>query len=73
MYSLKKNTTTNPWLHILNDQVFTKSTTTNFTVEKRMKREMVLFITYLSFTAKEKNKAMKSTKQNAVKADYYHY
>jgi len=34
---------------------------------------MVLFITYLSFTAKEKNKAMKSTKQNAVKADYYHW
>merc|ERR1712238_7155 len=35
---IKKNTT-NPWKHILNDQVFTKSTTTNFTVEKRMKRK----------------------------------
>merc|ERR550532_1977361 len=35
---IKKKNTTNPWQHILNDQVFTKSTT-NFTVEKRMKRE----------------------------------
>jgi len=34
---------------------------------------MVLFITYLRPSLqKEKNKAMKSTKQNAVKADYYH-
>jgi len=33
---------------------------------------MVLFITYLrpSLQKEKKNKAMKSTKQNAVKADY---
>jgi len=59
MYSLKKNTT-NPWQHILNDQVFTKSTTTNFAVEKRMKREKkqkmngVIYYLLTSFTAKEK-------------------
>merc|ERR1711971_1356938 len=71
---IKKNTT-NPWQHILNDQVFTKSTTTN---EKRMKREKkqkmngVIYYLLTSFTAKEKkNKAMKSTKHNAVKADYH--
>jgi len=66
--------------HILNDQVFTKSTTTtNFTVEKRMKRETkqkmngVIYYLLTSFTAKrKKNKAMKSTKQNAVKADYHY-
>jgi len=77
MYSLKN--TRNPWKHILNDQVFTKSTTTtNFTVEKRMKRETkqkmngVIYYLLTSFTAKrKKNKAMKSTKQNAVKADYH--
>merc|ERR1712183_1202738 len=64
---IKKNTT-NPWQHILNDQVFTKSTTTNFAVEKRMKREKkqkmngVIYYLLTSFTAKEKkNKAMKST------------
>jgi len=36
---------------------------------------MVLFITYLrpSLQKEKKNKAMKSTKQNAVKADYYHW
>merc|ERR550532_832889 len=57
---IKKNTT-NPWQHILNDQVFTKSTT-NFTVEKRMKREtkqkMNGFFYYLlsSFPAKRKKK-----------------
>jgi len=61
MYSLKKNTT-NPWQHILNDQVFTKSTTTNFTVEKRMKRETkqkmngVIYYLLTSFTAKRKKK-----------------
>merc|ERR550532_2733393 len=59
---IKKNTT-NPWQHILNDQVFTKSTTTtNFTVEKRMKRETkqkmdgVIYYLLTSFTAKRKKK-----------------
>lgn len=35
---------------------------------------MVLFITYLrpSLQKEKKNKAMKSTKQNAVKADYHY-
>jgi len=61
MYSLKN--TRNPWKHILNDQVFTKSTTTtNFTVEKRMKRETkqkmngVIYYLLTSFTAKRKKK-----------------
>ena len=51
---IKKNTT-NPWQHILNDQVFTKSTTTNFTVEKRMKREWCyLLLTYVLHCKKKK-------------------
>ena len=33
----------------------------------------VIYYLLTSFTAKRKNKAMKSTKQNAVKADYYHW
>lgn len=79
MYSLKKNTT-NPWQHILNDQVFTKSTTTtNFTVEKKNEKRnktknewCYLLLTYVLHCKKKKNKAMKSTKQNAVKADYHY-
>merc|ERR1719512_708919 len=52
---IKKNTT-NPWQHILNDQVFTKSTTT-FTVEKRMKREWCyLLLTYVLHCKKKKKK-----------------
>merc|ERR550532_591270 len=60
---IKKKNTTNPWQHILNDQVFTKSTTNNnFTVEKRMKRETkqkmngVIYYLLTSFTAKRKKK-----------------
>ena len=58
-YVFIKKTTTNPWQHILNDQVFTKSTTTNFTVEKRMKRETknewcYLLLTYVLHCKKKK-------------------
>jgi hypothetical protein len=83
MYSLKKkhNKQILGKTHILNDQVFTKSTTNQLYCrkkewkEKQNKKWMVLFITYLrpSLQKKKKNKAMKSTKQNAVKADYYHW
>jgi hypothetical protein len=60
MYSLKK-TTTNPWKHILNDQVFTKSTTTNFTVEKKNEKRnktknewCYLLLTYVLHCKKKK-------------------
>lgn len=80
MYSLKKTQQILGKTHILNDQVFTKSTTNQlYCRKKRMKRETkqkmngVIYYLLTSFTAKrKKNKAMKSTKQNAVKADYYH-
>lgn len=57
---IKKNTT-NPWQHILNDQVFTKSTTTNFTVEKKNEKRnktknewCYLLLTYVLHCKKKK-------------------
>jgi len=75
MYSLKN--TTDPWQHILNNQVHHHQLYCRKKEwkEKQNKKWMVLFITYLrpSLQKEKKNKAMKSTKQNAVKADYYHW
>jgi len=39
--------------------------------ENKTKMNGVIYYLLTSFTAKRKNKAMKSTKQNAVKADYH--
>merc|ERR1712021_75706 len=69
-YVFIKKTTTNPWQHILNDQVFTKSTTTNFTVKKRIKRETkqkmngVIYYLLTSFTARRKKNQGHEVHQN---------